>query len=156
MIYDSIDNFANYSGIAPEAWKAIAKFLASATADMPTGANDLGNGVRALVSKYRPHEINADKLEIHRNFADIQLLLSGRESIIYRSIEGLETTVEYVPADDYALYRMPDAGVPLELVPGKFSVFLPNEGHMPGIGCACSEVVKVVIKVPASAFVKAK
>ena len=79
MIYDSIDNFADYTGIAPEAWKAIAKFLATATADMPTGANDLGGGVRALVSKYRPHEINADKLEIHRNFADIQLLLSGRD-----------------------------------------------------------------------------
>ena len=28
MIYDSIDNFADYTGIAPEAWKAIAKFLA--------------------------------------------------------------------------------------------------------------------------------
>ncbi len=155
MIYDSLKNFADYAGIAPAAWKAVAEFLRTATPDMAGGCHELGNGVRALVQKYHPHAADADKLEIHRNFADIQLLLAGRESIIYSAIDGLDTVVDYVPADDYALYRMAGAGVPLELVPGNFSVFLPGEGHMPGVGCPDSDVVKVVVKVPAEAFVKA-
>ena len=103
----------------------------------------------------------------------IQLLLSGEESIVCRSVAGLKETVPYNAEKDIAFYRLAiEQSVPLTLVPGNFAVFFPEEGHMPGVSCAgelyCREcpvaseqpypptpprhVVKVVVKIAANAF----
>ena len=155
MIYDSLKNFADYAGIAPAAWKAVAEFLRTATPDMAGGCHELGNGVRALVQKYHPHAADADKLEIHRNFADIQLLLAGKESILCRPVDGLEVTLPYDGGKDIAFYRAAEGNsVTVTLEPGKFAVFFPEEGHMPGLSCAGAgrEVVKVVVKIAVTEF----
>ena len=174
MIYDSMKNFAAYRKLAPKAWEKVSAFLAGCTPETPAGRYELdGDRVYAMVQGYETHDADPDKLEIHRKYVDIQLLLSGEESVVCRSVAGLKETVPYNAEKDIAFYRLAiEQSVPLTLVPGNFAVFFPEEGHMPGVSCAgelyCREcpvaseqpypptpprhVVKVVVKIAANAL----
>ena len=79
MIYDSMKNFAAYRKLAPEAWEKVSAFLAGCTPETPAGRYELdGDRVYAMVQGYETHDADPDKLEIHRKYVDIQLLLSGQ------------------------------------------------------------------------------
>jgi len=156
MIYDSLENFSRYAKLSPEVWKEISKFLTRCTPEKPVGRYELdGDRVYASVQHYETHPANPDKLEIHRNYIDIQLLLLGEESIPVRSVDGLTETVPYDEKRDIAFYRLPvddpDA-VTTVLVPGKFAIFFPGEGHLPGVirGNVPCPAVKVVVKIAAT------
>lgn len=156
MIFDSLDNFKRYEKLAPEAWGKISQFLESCTAGMAAGRYELdGDRVYASVQGYDTHAADPDKLEIHRKYVDIQLLLAGRESILCRPVDGLAVTVPYDDSKDIAFYRTAEGNsVTLTLEPGKFAVFFPEEGHMPGLACAGAgrSVVKVVVKIAVTEF----
>ncbi len=148
MIFDDLKNFANYAKLAPATWAKLAAFLGGCDTETATGRYEIdGERVYAMVQSYNTHEPRPDKLEIHRRYVDIQLLLAGRETIFSRSIDGLEVTADYDATRDIAFYRNVDDGtVGLPLAPGNFAIFLPEEGHMPGNGDG-SEVTKVVVKI---------
>ena len=78
---------------------------------------------------------------------DIQLLLAGKESIIYRDVEDTECIGEYNPEKDIAFFSKPDAGLAIPLEVGNFAVFFPGEGHAPGIGDPDNTVIKAVFKI---------
>ena len=64
-------------------------------------------------------------------------------------------TVPYDDGKDIAFYRAAEGNsVTVTLEPGKFAVFFPEEGHMPGLSCAGAgrEVVKVVVKIAVTEF----
>ena len=97
------------------------------------------------------HPVRPEKLEIHRNYVDIQLLLAGRETIVYRPVDGLPVTAEYDAVRDIAFYHLDENGsVALPLEPGNFALFFPEEGHLPGNGNPADSVVKVVVKIERS------
>lgn len=150
MIYDRLENLNDYAALDPQAWKLISDFIVSCGEKMPEkGKHQLdGDRVFVIVQNYNTHDADLDKLEIHRNYTDIQVLLAGQETIYYCDIDGLTCTSEYDAAGDYALYRM-ENGTPLKLEPGNFALFLPGEGHMPGVGAPTDSVVKLVIKIRA-------
>ncbi len=158
MIYDSLDQLSRYARLAPGVWEKVGAFLAGCSLDTPNGRHELdGDRVYASIQDYETHPVNPDKLEIHHKYIDIQLLLSGEESILVRSVDKLETTLAYDAGRDIAFFRLPagDAdSIPVTLVPGKFAVFFPEEGHMPGLirGNAPCRVLKVVIKIAVDAM----
>lgn len=158
MIYDSLDQFSRYEALAPQTWKKIAAFLAGCSPQTPVGRYELdGDRLYASVQNYETHAPNPDKLEIHRKYIDIQLLLAGEEAIVVRSVEDLAVAQEYNGEKDVAFHRLP-AGTPavsLPLVPGRFAVFFPEEGHMPGLTGpgGVAPVVKVVVKIAAEGLV---
>ena len=96
MIFDSLNNFANYARLAPGTWAKLAAFLHGCTAETPAGRYEIdGDRLYAMVQSYNLHPVRPEKLEIHRNYVDIQLLLAGRETIVYRPVDGLPVTAEY-------------------------------------------------------------
>lgn len=147
MIFDTINNFNSYVKLAPSVWSELEKFIANCTTDTPVGRYEIdGEKVYAMIQSYNLHEFNADKLEIHREFIDIQLLLKGAETIWYRSVDGLEQTQPYAP--DCAFFHAEKSdSVPLPMIPGYFAMFLPEEGHQPGVGNPANQVIKMVIKI---------
>lgn len=156
MIFDSLNNFMRYGKLAPAAWEKILKFLRSCTPETPAGRYEIdGDRIYASLQGYETHEADPDKLEIHRKYVDIQLLLAGKESILCRPVDDLKETVPYDGGKDIAFYRT-EAGnsVTVTLEPGKFAVFFPEEGHMPGLSCAGTgeNVVKVVVKIAVTEF----
>ncbi len=151
MIFDQCSDFDRYAKLAPEAWPLVAEFLKNASADTPVGKYELdGKNVYALVQNYNTHPADPAKLEIHRNYIDIQLLLAGEEAILFEPVSGRPETVPYDANRDIAFYELdPAAALPVGLRPGNFTVFFPGEGHLPGVGDPAGKAVKVVVKIRA-------
>ncbi|MDD5598954.1 MAG: YhcH/YjgK/YiaL family protein [Victivallaceae bacterium] len=153
MILDSCKNWADYAYGKKEVWTAAFEFVASLKPDCENGRYEImGDESFALVQSYDTREIAQGKLEAHRKFIDIQTLLSGSERMFYGVPGILELSDEYNPDNDAAFYKY-DAGKTLEyvLTPGVFTIFFPEEGHMPGISLKSGTVPvkKVVIKIAA-------
>ena len=108
-----------------------------------------GRKVFVNLQEYSPKVFNPDKLEYHRKYIDIQLLLAGREEFYYAPLDGLETVMEYDPEKDCGFARIPapEAGTKFVLERGSFVLLLPEEGHLPGVGDPSSHVVKAVVKI---------
>lgn len=88
------------------------------------------------------------KAEMHRVYADVQLLIKGIEGIEYSPLTPNEGLEPYHADDDYQLIREIPNKSNLRMLPGMFAVFLPGEPHKPGCKIADSETIKkVVVKV---------
>ena len=148
MIYDKIDNWEIYAGISDDIRVGL-EFLSQIKPDIEKGVHELTPRVKAIVSEYTTKEINENGYEAHRDYIDIQYLISGSEKICCLPLECLKETKPYRAEIDAAFYE--EAGVnPQEMVIGNgyFAVFYPHDGHMPGL-CADAliPVKKVVVKV---------
>ena len=150
MIYDKLENLPLYAKSFPNADKVIA-FLKECAAKTPEpGKYELdGKKLFVNVQQYSPKTFNPEKLEYHKDYIDIQLLLSGAEKLYYSPLDGLDTVMPYNPEKDCGMNRLPgpEAGVELPLVPGNFVLLYPEEGHIPGVGDPASQVVKAVVKI---------
>ena len=150
MIYDKLENLPRYANCFPGAEKVIA-FLEKCAANPPApGKYELdGKKLFVNVQQYSPKTFNPEKLEYHRNYIDIQLLLSGAEKLYYAPLAGLDTVTPYNPEKDCGFDKLPapEAGTEVSLVPGNFVLLFPDEGHLPGVGDPAAQVVKTVVKI---------
>lgn len=150
MIYDKIDNFEIYAGISEDIRLGL-EWLRDVNPDIEKGVYELSPRVKAIVSEYTTKEVNENGYEAHREYIDIQYLLKGSEKICCLPLEYLIETKPYNKEIDAAFYV--EAGVKnqeLLIGNGYFSIFYPQDGHMPGIVVITSQIVKkIVIKIQA-------
>ena len=150
MIFDKVENLSRYSSLFSGS-ELVVRFIAEAMAKTPApGKYELdGKKVFVNVQEYSPKVFDPDKLEYHRKYIDIQLLLAGREEFYYAPLDGLATVMEYTPEKDCGLDRIPapEAGTKFALERGNFVLVFPDEGHLPGVGDPASHVVKAVVKI---------
>ncbi|HPR82648.1 MAG TPA: YhcH/YjgK/YiaL family protein [Pontiellaceae bacterium] len=149
MILDRIENRSLYP--FGTAWKAAFDFLKTLTPDSTDGKHLVqGNELTVAINTYTTKARAAAKLETHRKYVDIQLLLSGSEVIEVFPKAGLTVSEPYIPERDVEFYQVP-AGAParMTLVPGEFLVFFPDDAHMPCVmaGNSPEPVKKVVVKI---------
>jgi YhcH/YjgK/YiaL family protein len=146
MIVDQLDNWPRYS------WPNLAfaqafEALAALRPDVPAGKTALsGDDVFFMVQDYETKPA-AEFFEAHRLYADIQILLEGRERILWTPApEGLTVTTPYEP--DAEFYAPTPEAASLVLEPGRFAVFFPWDGHAPGLAASDpAPVRKAVAKV---------
>lgn len=87
----------------------------------------------------------SQKLEVHRNYLDVHILLEGKERIGWKPLEDcVELEQEYNEASDCALYK-DSASAYVDLLPGQFVVVFPEDAHAPVIGNG--KVRKLIAKV---------
>ena len=148
MIFDTLKNLQTYSSLAPQALELLLKALPAFSAASPNGKTVLiEDKLFILIQRYDTRQEKDSKVETHAEFADLQMLLDGKELIGYAPVEQLKEISGYDASCDYALYEPADNQVSmLKLAPGNFTIFLPGEGHMPGCGDG-TPVVKAVIKI---------
>lgn len=150
MIFDKIENLPFYASLFSGS-EAVVRFLSEAMVKTPApGKYELdGQNVYVNIQEYAPKSFNPDKLEYHRKYIDIQLLLEGREELYYAPLDGLDTVIEYNAEKDYGLNRIPtpEAGTKFELSRGNFVLLFPGEGHLPCVGDPAEHVVKAVVKI---------
>jgi len=150
MIYDRLENLSRYSSLFAGADEVI-RFLAEAAARTPAPGKYELDGRRLFVNvqEYAPKTFDPDRLEYHRDYIDIQLLLAGAESLYYAPLDGLETVAGYDAEKDCGFDRLPspEAGTRIPLVPGNFVLLFPGEGHLPGVGDPAGRAVKAVVKI---------
>ena len=129
MILDTLDAIGKYAGISPS-FETAVRWLQETDPDaLEPGRTDIdGEKVYAVVSEnlLEPRE---PAFEVHRRYADIQVILRGREGFRYGR-EGKELSGK---PENGVWFCEADRQVPFELEEGGFTVFLPGEAHAPGL-----------------------
>jgi len=149
MLSDTINNSHRYP-YGP-AWDAAFAYIRQLTPETATGKHlIMGDQMFAGIDAYETKNRAMAKLETHRKYVDIQLLLSGEEIIDVYPKAGLKVAQPYNPERDAEFYQVPEeTPVSVRLSPGHFLVFFPDDAHMPcvSVGPTPQPVKKVVIKI---------
>lgn len=147
MILDTLDRVSTLAVMSPAFADAAAFLAGGGLADLEPGRFDVGTrGVSVIVACGGARRADEGRLEAHRRFIDIQVLLAGRESIGWRPLADCrQPDAAYDPATDLQFFAdPPQAWLPLE--PGQFAVFWPSDAHLPQVGEG--DMRKLVVKVP--------
>ncbi len=145
MIIDKLEHILLYKNIPSD----VADFLLKLNRNTPVGRYDLTCGNYVNVESYTTKNITEAKFEAHKNYIDIQLLLSGNEKIFVTSAQGLPVSVPYNLEKDIAFYSEPVEGKNFVTLDGSnFVMLFPHEAHAPQV-CAGenSIVLKAVAKI---------
>jgi len=107
-----------------------------------------GNNVYAPVNEYLTKNEEDARYEAHREYIDIQYVVSGRELIGVAPISARADELEpYNQANDIEFFTV-RGGENRLATPGKFFIFFPEDAHRPGLkDVDNSPVRKVVVKV---------
>ena len=117
--------------------------------NVEVGKYEAENGVYAMVLEYETKNPDEVKLENHRDYIDIQYLLTGIENIVVADTAVCDLVGEYVP--DAEFYAEPENKKQNIVLSGDvFAVFFPGDGHAPGLSFnkEPKTVKKIVVKVP--------
>ena len=149
MIFDTINNIKKYPQISEE----IADFILGLSSTIQLGRIVLSEDglTYANVDEYITKEHSACKLEAHRKYVDIQLLLEGIEELDYIGLQGLEIQQEYDVTRDVMFFQPTEKVLnKVVLDAGKFVLLYPHEAHQPQMAYknTPSKVKKVVVKIP--------
>jgi biofilm protein TabA len=151
VIVDLVDNWKMYP--LGEAWQCAFDFLQSLTPDAEEKTYKLlGDDIYAMVMSVQTGSPKDAIAEAHEVYADIHMLLDGREIIDWYPTGTLTVDKPYDTAGDVMIYKRPAEGATsILLAPGKFVSLLPHDAHSPclTVGVAPQQIKKVVVKVKA-------
>jgi len=145
MIYDTLAHMDTYKGLAPRLVRALELLRDTDFSQQPDGTYEVeGRDLFYFLQTYETKPRN-DRPEAHRQYADIMLMLEGREQIGVAPLEWVEDTGER-PEGDIRFYT--GETVPILIEQDRFAVFFPGDAHAPGVaaGAPC-QVRKCVVKV---------
>ncbi len=150
MIIDKISNIALHSSIGRGILRGL-EYLASTDLNrLDVGRYSIdGDDLFASVADYDTAPRENKRWEAHREYIDIQYVVSGVESIGWAPLDTLRLAEDYDAAADIAWYEVERDF--LTVRPGWFVVLFPEDAHMPGVACEQPvRVKKVVVKVKCS------
>ncbi len=145
MITDKIKNIDLYTNIPLE----IREYIKTLTNLASAGRHELSAGNYINLESYQTKPLNNAKYEAHQKYADIQLLISGKEKIYYKDKEHLTTDIEYNSEKDIEFFKEDVNGNFIELDGTNFVVLYPHEAHAPQVSVDNDKqtVFKAVAKV---------
>lgn len=147
MIVDKLQNCELYYG-AHERFPAAFDFLKKAVSEnLPAGKYELeGNALYANIMEYDTKLVS--KAEAHKNYIDIQFIVSGIEVMDFCDISKATPNTEYNAEKDVMFYTdCPKSGT-CALEAGEYAIFFPHDVHKPGMCFAKPATVKkIVVKV---------
>jgi YhcH/YjgK/YiaL family protein len=135
----------------PERWNKAFAFLAKENLQsLEKGRYELdGTNLFATVDEYVPKKMAEAQFEAHRVYADIQVVLSGKEQIGIAPYDATVITIPYDVERDI-MFMSATEGKNLIATPGRFFLFFPDDAHRPSVRVNendSSLVKKVVVKV---------
>ena len=146
MIFDDLSRATRYESLHRGLSRWLRVLARTDLAEMATGKYELnGDRIYALVNRDPGRGRSGARLEAHRKYIDIQMLVAGCEEIGWRPTpECQRLAEEYDPARDVMFFAdEPQAWINLPI--GKFMIFYPEDAHAPL--AATGEQIKAVIKV---------
>jgi len=148
MIYATLAHIEGSKGLNPILDRAIDYVSAHDLSSLGVGRHEIeGSRLYVMVSEYETKDDREWILEAHRNYIDLQLVISGSELFLHAPLESIETTQEYSSETDCLLGRSKSA-VSLPLSPGSCAVFFPWDAHKCCLpGKTKEKVRKLVFKV---------
>ena len=146
MIIDSLENMSIYDNIPQN----VINFVKTLTPETEIGRYEIDKNSYANIDVYETKNLKDCKFEAHKNYIDIQMLLSGIEELDYTPVKDLIVSEKYDEKRDIMFFENPDRisdSVILEV--GKFALIYPHEAHRPQVAfnTKLKTVKKVVIKI---------
>lgn len=134
-----------------ERWdKAFAFLKDEDLSAIEVGNHELdGKNVFVIVSEYNSKNPEDAQYEAHKNYTDLQYVVSGTEYIGLADLSATTVKTPYDEERDIAFYNVEEGkGQNLLAQPGTFFIFFPKNAHRPGMKVEDNaSVKKVVIKV---------
>ena len=148
MIVDTLDNAAHYFGLGERIALALQYLKDNDCTKLAVGKIPIrGDQIYAIVEDNTTKPREQGVWEAHRKYVDVQFVATGVEEMGYANIKTLTEKKSYDEKDDYEL--LDGAGSFVTVRAGSFTIFFPEDGHIPG--CTVDDkpaaVRKVVVKV---------
>ena len=147
MIKDRLENSKFYENIHPLFKKAFNYLKETDFLKMEAGKYPIeGESLFAIIKEYQTKSSEGGKLEAHQKYIDIQYVYFGKELMGHVVLNNHTEIRAYDLENDYALFDLPCSFIPVN--EGEFTVFFPQDLHLPSIFNQQEELVKkVVIKI---------
>lgn len=151
MIVTDIAHLAQQVAPTPAMETAIAWLKTAPLETLPEGRIDLdGDRAYAIVQLYNTLAPGAPvTFEAHRQYLDIQLVVTGQEVIGWAPLEQVNITRPFEDSIDACLGTVPaDEATSVKLGAGQLAVLYPSDAHAPRLPLGeSSPVRKIVVKV---------
>ncbi|MBI3186279.1 MAG: YhcH/YjgK/YiaL family protein [Gammaproteobacteria bacterium] len=146
MIYDTLNNADRYASLHPLFPRAI-EFLRSK--DLPA----LEPGIHVIIDKQMFAIIEqvsarvreAAKLECHRKYIDIQLVLQGRDEMGWKSLSDCQQPLDAFNSEKDIQFFTDHIDTWIATHANEFCIFFPQDAHAPLVGTG--KIRKVVMKI---------
>ncbi len=148
MIIDKLSNADRYAALNEGISKALHYLNNTDLINIEPGKYLIeGDRLFAIVQEYDTIDSVKEQMESHRNYIDVQYMITGAELVGHSIFVDHQVSKEYSPEEDYMLYAaQPDFFT--QMATGTFMVFYPTDLHMPCIKIDTPQKVKkVVVKV---------
>lgn len=147
MILDLLSVSERYESLSPRFAQAFRWLRSCEPATLPEGKTAIdGEDVFVLVQRGLTKPLDQVKWEAHRNYADIQCVVAGREEMRWEALSRTRVG-NYLAEKDFVPLETATWST-FEVSAGSFAVFFPHDAHRPGILIPGAEpVVKLVVKV---------
>jgi len=148
MIFDTIENNRIYTKLSPRISKAMKIAAETDFEKLADGKYEVdGDNLFYIVQRYKTGPVK-DKVETHQKYIDLQFIAKGVETIGYAHAEGLKEAIAYDESREVGFFHAENDVTFLNMKAGSFTIFWPNDAHMPG--CQTNkpgDVTKVVFKI---------
>ena len=149
MIYDTLNNCARYYGINKNFEKAFDFIKKAIAENLPVGKYELdGKNLFASVQEYTNKNYEDAKFEGHREYIDIQFIVTGEERMDVVDIQKANKMIDYNPEKDVEFFTDTDLASVSTVTANEYCIFYPNDIHKPGLAVKeKSQVKKVLVKI---------
>ncbi|SEB05086.1 YhcH/YjgK/YiaL family protein [Flavobacterium gillisiae] len=146
MVIDKIENYTLYANLTERLAKGFEFIKNTDLVQIESGTYEIDNKeIFAIVMEYDTKEMKDCVLEGHTKYIDIQYIIEGVELMGVTTKSNQKSLTSDLDKD-YTFYEGETSLVRIEA--GMFTVFFPDDLHMPCIQAAeSSRVKKVVVKV---------
>lgn len=148
MIVDTLKNCGTYYG-SNERFKAAFDFIKKAVKEnLPVGTYEIdGRNLFAFIQEYETKLPEESAFEGHRNYIDIQYIVSGTEVMMVADISKMKESCEY--KEDIVFFDDYEKASICVIEAGKYGIFFPWDAHKPGLcfGEKPEKARKIVVKV---------
>ena len=148
MILDTLAYADRYLALHPRFAEAFAFLRTADLTALAPGRHAIdGDALFALVED-GPGRTRAEaKLECHRRYIDIQLVLEGVDEMGWKpTADCVDPATEYDAARDIRFFNdAPSSWIATP--PGAFCLFFPEDAHAPLVGTRAGTIRKVVVKI---------
>jgi len=146
MILDSLKNAASVQALNPLFKQAFEFIQKNDLLKMEPGKTIIdGDKLFISVMENDGKTSEAAKMESHVNYIDIQVVISGVETMGWTAIEHCTDALEPYNTEKDLQFFSNKPSTFITVNPGEFAIFFPEDGHAPGIGNG--PIKKAVIKV---------
>ena len=146
MILDTLDHAKRYCSLHPLFEPAFAFLRDTDLMSLPTGMHTLqGEQLFTIVEACEGRTRAEAKLECHRRYIDIQLVLEGVDEMGWKPrAECIGPATEYDMLRDIQFFNDAPAAW-IATPPGSFCLFFPDDAHAPLVSAGM--IHKVVMKI---------